>query len=216
VKKILLGLLALVALVIVGVLGMATTQPDVLHVERSLAMAATPADVFPFANDFQRFQDWQPWRDLDPDQQVDFSDPASGEGAWYTWKGNDDVGQGKMTVVSASLSDDRARVEHSLEFIAPWQAHADTAVTATAQGEGVTVTWSYDQDQDLMGKAMGLFMDMDSMLGGDFDKGLANLKPMAEEAATRRVEAERRAEAEAAAAAAMAEGAADDGGEGVE
>lgn len=205
-KKILFGLLAVVLLVIVGVVGVAMTKPDVIHMERSITAAATPADVFVHANDFTRFVEWSPWSDIDPHNKVAFSDPPSGEGAWYSWSGNAEVGSGKMTLTSATPN----AVVHHLAFITPFQSEADTTIAMTAKGDDqVEITWSYDQDADFTAKLMAVFMDMDAMLGPDYDKGLKSLKAKAEATAKQRIEAEAAAAVEAAAAAAADAAAAD-------
>lgn len=200
-KKILLGLLAVVVLAVLGVLGAAMTQPDTIHIERSTTVSATAADVFPYADDFKLFTSWIPWTELDPSQTVAYSDPTSGVGAWYTWEGNNQVGKGKMSHVSAEPT----KVVHQLEFIEPFASTASSSITMVDQADGkVKVTWAYDQDAGMMDKVMGLFMDMDAMIGADFEKGLAKLGPMVETAAAARIAAEQKAAEEAALAAAAA------------
>lgn len=204
-KKILLGLLAVVVLAVLGVVGLAMSKPDAIHVERSTTVTATVADVYPYANDFTLFTTWIPWTALDPGQKTAFSDPPTGVGAWYTWEGNEQVGKGKMTL----LSSEPAKVVHELEFIEPFPSKAQASVLVADAGPGkVKITWAFDQQADLMTKVMTVFMDMDAMLGADFEKGLANLGPMVESAAVARVAAEQKAAEEAAAAAAAAEAAA--------
>lgn len=176
-KKIALGALALVAVFVLVILILAATKPDQLHVERSLVMRGTPAEVFPYANDFTKFIVWMPWAELDPDQTVEFSDPPAGVGAWYTWSGNDDVGQGRMEVLSSAPDE----VVHKLEFIEPWASVAESTISMKVAGEDeVEVTWAFDQDANFGTKLMTVFMDMDSMLGADFAKGLSRLQPLVE------------------------------------
>lgn len=194
-KRVLMGLLALVVLAVVGVLGAAAMQPDQVHIERKLAMAATPADVFPYLNDLKKFVEWSPWQDRDPTQTMEFSEPSFGTGAWYAWKGNDQVGEGKMTITAVEPG---RKVDLDLEFIAPWQSKATVDYTLTPRPEGVEVVWGYDEQPAFTGKLFMMFMDMDAMLGADFEKGLASLKVKAEAAAAERVEAEARAAEEAA------------------
>ena len=92
------GVLALVVIAVVAV----SMQPAEAHVERSHVAAATPADVWPHISDMRAFVTWDPWSELDPDMAVEFSDPSSGPGAWYTWSGNQDVGSGKMTITAVT------------------------------------------------------------------------------------------------------------------
>ncbi len=201
-KKILIGIVAVIAVAIVAVFGMAMTRPDAVHVERSVTVAATPDDVFVYTNDLGKMDQWSPWAKLDPDQKVEVSDPSAGVGATYYWKGNDQVGEGRMTITESSVE----KVAMKLEFIAPWEGVSEVSLLATPVGDDQTkVTWTYDQQADLMAKVMGVFMDMDAMLGADYEKGLASMKPLIEQTAKERQEAEAAAKAaEEAAAAAQA------------
>lgn len=208
-KKILLGIAAVLGVGVLGFVGTVSMQPDVLVVERTVKVTASTADVMPEVTDLKAFVTWSPWTGRDPSQKVEYSEPSGGEGAWYTWSGNDAVGSGKMSV--ASVGD--MGVEYDLEFITPFAGKAKVPLTIKDAGGGeLEVTWGYEQDLDFAGKAMGLFMDMDAMLGGDFNQGLTNLKGKAEAAAVARVEAEKKAAAEKVAAekAAVEQGAADD------
>lgn len=199
-KNVLLGVVAVLVLLVLGVLGAAAMKPDTLHVERSATMAATPADLVPYVSDLHKWSEWNPWKDYDPAMKTTYSDPAAGVGAWYEWTGNEQVGHGKMAV--KSVAEDK--VTHDLEFFEPWQSKSVITFAFAADGAGTKVTWSMDEQQQFMGKVMGLFMDMDAMLGADFEKGLKKLQPLAEEASKARVEAEAKAKAEAEAAAAAA------------
>lgn len=198
-KKVLLGILAVVVLTLLGVVVAALAQPDTLRLSRSVVIAAAPADVFPLANDFDQWSKWNPWQDLDPAQKTTFSDARSGVGAWYSWEGNDQVGKGKMTITT---SEPNQKVGHHIEFIEPFASTADTELAFTPEGDNTKVTWSFESPNNFMGKVFGLFMDMEGLLGADFEKGLARLKPLAEAQAVARKDAEKAAaEAEAAATA---------------
>lgn len=179
-KKVVLGVVGVLGLAVVVVLGIAASKPDHLHVERKRVMQATPADVLPFANDFTKFTTWIPWTELDPDQTTTFSDPPTGVGAWYTWAGNDQVGEGRMEILVVEPD----RVVHQLEFIEPFASRASSTISIEDLGGGqVEVTWSLDEDPVGFGsKVMMVFMDMDAMLGADFEKGLARLQPLVEAA----------------------------------
>lgn len=205
IKKVLGGLAAVIALAVVGVVGAAAMQPDVIHVERSLLMAAQPADIQPHINDLKKFASWNPWGQMDPLQTVTYSEPAAGLGARYDWS-SAIVGTGSMTITKA----EPLAVDMRLVFTAPWQSEADANFILTPAGEQTKVTWTYDQQASFGDKAMSLVMNMDAMLGPDYEKGLASLKVIAEEGAKQRVAAEAQAKAdadadEAAAAQATAE-----------
>ncbi|MBL8614141.1 MAG: SRPBCC family protein [Deltaproteobacteria bacterium] len=196
IKKVLLGIGAVVAVAVVGVLGAAAMQPDVVHVERSLVMAAQPGDVHPHINDLKKFSAWNPWGQMDPLQKVTHSEPSAGLGARYDWS-SELVGTGSMTITKSEPE----AVHMRLVFTAPWQSEADANFLLKPEGDQTKVTWTYDQQADFGTKLMGLAMNMDSMLGPDYEKGLASLKVIAEEAATARKAAEAQAAADAKTAA---------------
>lgn len=176
-KKVALGVLGAFVLAIVVVLALAAGKPDTIHVERSLVMQGTPAHVLPYGNDFTKFVTWIPWTELDPSQKTEYSDPPAGVGAWYTWSGNDDVGSGRMELLSVEPN----AVTHKLEFIEPFASSAQSTLSMKPAGEGkVEVTWGFDQDADFGTKVMCVFMDMDKMLGADFEKGLGKLQKLVE------------------------------------
>jgi hypothetical protein len=174
-KKILLGVLVVVVVLVLGVVVAAMMQPDTYHVERSRTIDAPPSVVAPHLTDFRMWVEWNPWRELDPQMRLTYSDPASGEDAWYEWHGNDDVGSGKMTITD--IDDDS--VAYDLEFIEPFESKADTQITFEPEGTGTHVVWSMDADNDFMGKVFCLFMNMDAMIGADFERGLENLDRVA-------------------------------------
>jgi hypothetical protein len=199
--QVIAGVVGVFGLVGVVFLGAAMTQPDTTHIERSLVVAhATPADVYVLVGDFDNWVKWNPWQDLDPDQKTAVSSNPEGLGAWYTWEGNDDVGKGRMEIVQAEAP---AKIVQKLEFIEPFQSVATVTFSFTPEGEGTRVVWSYDANNDLMSKAFGMMVDMDEMLGADFEKGLGRLAPLAEVTAEARgaPEAAAKAAADAAAAA---------------
>ena len=209
-KKILLGIGAVLGVAILGVVGAASMQPDTVKVTRTVTAQATPADVMPHLTDFEKFVKWSPWSQRDPDAKNAFSDPPSGMNAWYSWEGNDDVGSGKMTLTSMSDTE----VVHHLEFFSPWAGEADAPFTVTPAGDDkVEISWSFVQDADFNAKMAGLFMDMDAMLGPDYEAGLATLKATAQADAKARIAAAEEAAAEAAAA---EQAAAAQAGEGIE
>ncbi len=200
-KKLLKIAAALLALGVGGVLVAASGQPDTYHVERSLTVAAAPADVFPYMNDYNKWPAWNPWQHIDPNQKMEISDPAFGVGAWNTWEGNSEVGKGKMSLVE---SVENEKTVHEMHFIEPFEDTGTVTFSLAAEGEQTRVTWAMDGGMNMMSKVMCMFMGgMDTMLAPQFDKGLATLKPLVEADAAARVEAERVA-AEAAAQAAAA------------
>ena len=201
--KILIGVAGVLALFVAVV----ATRPSAYHVERKLEVAA-PADlVFGVLNDLHQFAGvlvlfGSPWEKLDPNMQKTFEGPAAGVGQSYAWNGNKEVGKGKMTIEESVPGQ---KVAMKLEFVEPMTSTATCALTLAGTPTGSFVTWSMDGNHNLVGKAFGMFMNMDNMLGADIEKGLARLKTVAEDrqaaiAAAAQADADRAAAEEAAAA----------------
>ena len=193
-------------------LGAVMMQPAHAHIERSKVMNAAPSDVYPMVADLSTWPKWSPWADIDPNQKTAYSANPTGKGAWSTWEGNDDVGKGKMTLTDVV---ENQKVVEKLEFFEPFAAVATVTFTLTPEGDGTKVLWAYDAENAFMARAAGMFMNMDQMLGADFERGLNRLAPLVEATAVARREAEAAAAAaaaEAAAAAAATQMATDAGG----
>jgi len=162
-----------------GVLAMAATKPTHYHIERSATISAAPAAVFAHVNDFHAWEAWSPWEKIDPAMKRTFDGPPSGKDATYAWVGNDKVGEGKMTIIESQPD---ARVGIRLEFIKPFAETCQADFALAAEGEGTKVTWGMDGNHNYVSKIMCVFMDMDKMIGTDFEKGLGQLKSLAESA----------------------------------
>jgi hypothetical protein len=192
-KRIVLTLAVLVA----SLLGYAATKPDTYRVHRTLTMAAPAAVIFGQLEDFKAWGHWSPWDKLDPKMTKTFEGPEKGKGASFSWRGNDKVGKGKMTIVG---SEPPTSITYSLEFIEPFVAQATTRFELAPPADANTdVTWSMQGINSFAGKVFSVFMDMDKTIGRDFEIGLAGLKGLAEEAA-KKAAAEGKAAAEAKAA----------------
>ena len=192
-KKALIGLLIIIVALVVVI----STRPSTFHVERSIEIGA-PADI-PYAMiaDFHRWDGWSPWEKLDPNMKRTHEGPESGVGAKYHWVGNDDVGEGRMTITEAKPGES---VGIDLEFIAPMESKNTTTFTFASAGDGTKVTWAMDGNNNFVGKAFGLFMDIDAMVGADFQRGLENLKSTSEAEAEKKKQAEAEQPSEPAAA----------------
>ena len=175
-KKILLGLLVLIA----AILLFATTRPDTFHVERSATIAAPPEVVFARVAKFGEWNAWSPWAKLDPGMKQSFGGTDGTIGATYDWSGNSKVGKGRMTLAAIEPP---SRVVIKLEFLEPFASTSEASFTLASQGGGTRVTWAMDGPMNYLSKVMCLFMSMDKMIGGDFEKGLASLKTLSESAA---------------------------------
>jgi hypothetical protein len=166
-----------VAVLFVVLVAVVISRPDTYHVERSQTVGA-PADiVFAHVADFHAWADWSPWEKLDPSMKKSFEGPAQGAGASYAWEGSDQVGKGKMTLTEVLPP---SSLTIRLDFIEPFASTATTRFTFAGEGTGTKVTWAMEGQNDFMGKAFGMFMDMDKMIGADFEKGLGQLKTVVE------------------------------------
>jgi len=177
IKKMILGLLALIVLAIAGFCIVAAMQPNEVKVTRSTVIAAPPEKVFEQVNDFKNWPNWSPWEKLDPEMKKTISPSSSGKGASYHWVGNDQVGEGRMTIAESHPS---GHIKIDLEFIKPWEQKSVTDFSFKPEGDKTNVTWTMSMQNNFIGKAFGLLMDMDKMLGSDFEKGLAQMKSVAE------------------------------------
>lgn len=187
--------IAVVAIVVlVAILAVVVSmQPSSFKIERTATIAAPAEQVFEQVNDFHLWENWSPWAKLDPNMQTTYSGEAEGQDAEYAWKGNSDVGEGKMTIVK---SEPAKHIQIELEFLAPFAATNTTDFHFDEADGETTVKWSMSGERDFMTKAMTLVMDMDGMIGGDFEKGLAQLKAEAEGQADSEAKAEPAGEAE--------------------
>ena len=173
IKKFLIAL----ALIIVVLAIVIATRPADFRITRTATIAAPPAAVFAQVNDFHKWEAWSPWAKLDPAMKTTYEGPANGPGTIYTWMGNNEVGQGKMTITESHPSD---LIRIQLEFLKPIAATNTADFTFQPEGSQTLVNWTMTGTNNFMGKAFNLFMNMDKMVGGDFEKGLAQLKAAVE------------------------------------
>jgi len=166
-------LVILILVLIAGILGYAATKPGQMHVERSTVINAPAAKIFALINDFHQWPQWSPWEKLDPQMKKTLSGPTSGPGSIYEWEGNSDVGKGRMEITGSS---EPSNVTIKLDFLEPYEAHNVTTFALLPSGDQTSVRWVMDGPSPYMMKVMSVFMNMDKMIGDDFDKGLANLK----------------------------------------
>lgn len=167
-------------LIILGVLALfliyVATRPAAFTITRSTIIAATPDELFPYANDLHRFQDWSPWAKLDLNSKLTFDGPENGVGSSLAWAGNSKVGEGKMTITDTQPPQ---VVNMKLEFLKPMKATNTTKFSFTPDAQGTLVTWSMSGENGFMGKLFGVIVNCDKMVGGQFEQGLANLKALA-------------------------------------
>ncbi len=169
IRIILLGLVALVAFI--------QSRPATFHVERSVTIAASNEAVFAILDDFHHWGAWSPWEKLDPGMTRSYGGAERGVGATYHWSGNDKVGVGSMAITSEQPD---SKIGIQLEFLKPFKASNVATFALAPDGAGTKVTWGIDGKNNFISKAMCLFTSMDKMMGPDFERGLGNLKGIAE------------------------------------
>lgn len=167
-------ILLAVALVVVT---FASTRPNDFSVKRAIEIKAAPDKVFALIDDFRQWPKWSPWEKLDPNLKRTLSGTESGRGSVYEWEGDKKVGAGRMEILDSVPP---SRIDIKLSFLRPFKAENRTTFTITPVGGGSRVLWEMAGTSNLMFKVMGMFMSMDKMVGGDFERGLAAMKAEAE------------------------------------
>ena len=170
-----IGAYVVVALIAI-VLGLAAMKPDTFQVQRSASIEAPPEKVVGLISDFHRWASWSPWEKLDPAMNRTYSGPASGKGSVYEWEGNSKVGKGRMELLDVTPE----KVTIKLDFIRPFEGHNMAEFAVQPQGGASQVNWSMRGPMPFISKVMCVFVTMDKMVGGDFERGLANMKAAAE------------------------------------
>jgi hypothetical protein len=172
-KKILIAVAVLVVLFVIIV----ALQPSEFRVARSATVSAPSPAVFAQVNDFHKWEAWNPWGKIDPAMKQTYEGAAAGTGAIYTWTGNNEVGEGRMTITESRPSE---LIRINLEFFKPFAANSSAEFTFKPEGNQTAVTWSMAGQNNFMAKAIHLFINMDKMIGGQFEKGLASMKSIVE------------------------------------
>jgi uncharacterized protein YndB with AHSA1/START domain len=172
------GLLVVAVGIFAAVVAM---QPNDFRIGRSIEINAPAAAVFPHVNDFHKWEKWNPWIELDPNAKYTHEGNPQGEGAIYRWAGNDDVGEGSMTIVESKPSE---RIKIRLDFIKPMEDTADVFFTFVPASESspdkTKVTWEMTGEYNFFGKAICLVMQMEKEMIKQLDKGLATMKQAVE------------------------------------
>jgi uncharacterized protein YndB with AHSA1/START domain len=165
------------AIAIAAVLILAATRPDTFSVQRATTVKAPAEKIFPLISDFHQWGDWSPYEHKDPAMKRTYSGAASGKGAVYAWDGNRNVGSGRMEILDASAP---SKIVIKLDFFTPFEGHNTAEFTMLPQGDGTNLTWLMYGPAPFMAKIMHVFMNIDNMVGKDFEIGLANLKRLTE------------------------------------
>ena len=165
-----------VALAIVMIL--AARKPDSFSVRREIKVQAAPERIFSLIDDFHRWGSWSPWENKDPAMKRSFGGPANGRGAVYAWDGNKSVGSGRMEILESSPA---SKILIKLDFFKPFEGHNTAEFTLLPQGGATHVIWLMHGPASLMSRVMQVFVNLDHMIGKDFEVGLANLKQRTEQ-----------------------------------
>ena len=170
-------LLGVAAVGIAAVLGIAATKPNEFRVRRSKRIETPPDRIIPHLIDFRKWTAWSPWEKLDPNLKRTHSGSASGKGAIYDWEGNGKAGKGRMEITEVSAPN---HVTIAIHFIKPFEARNTVEFLLQPNGGGTDVTWSMSGPNPFVMKVMGVFTNMDTMIGKDFEMALTELKAVAE------------------------------------
>lgn len=169
---VLLGVLLTFAIILIA----ASTKPDTVHYERTIVINARPDRILSEIDDFHKWTAWSPWDKLEPDMKRTYSGASRGVGAKYAWEGKKKAGAGNMEM--AEVTADSVKLD--LNFIKPWEAHCIARFKTTSEGQGTRLTWTMDGPNTYMGKVFSLVVNMDKIIGKDFETGLAAIKQQAE------------------------------------
>lgn len=172
-------IILLVLVLLIAFLVYVATRPGSFTIKRSILIRAKPADIYPYIASFrpEGWGKWSPWEKLDPDLKRTYSGSPSGVGSIYEWEGNKQVGAGRMEIHHAEAP---SSAEIRLDFLRPFRATNDVQFHLIDEGDETCVTWKMAGALSYPMKMMHLFMDMDTLVGKDFDKGLADLKTVSE------------------------------------
>ena len=174
-------IIAIIAVVLAAaiaiILILAATKPNTFSVRRAITVKAPPEKIFPLINDFHQWGSWSPYEHKDPAMKRSYSGAASGKGAVYAWDGNKNVGSGRMEILEASVP---SKIVIKLDFFTPFEGHNTAEFTMLPQGDATHITWVMYGPASLMSKVMQVFMNVDRMVGKDFEVGLANIKTISE------------------------------------
>ena len=167
----------IVVVSVAALLVFAATKPGTFRVQRTTNIIAPREKIFPYINDFHNWGAWSPYERLDPAMRKTYSGAASGKGAVYEWAGNGKVGTGRMQITDTAPP---SKITIKLDFAKPIEGHYIAEFTLEPTGGSTTVTWAVYGPASFISKVMQVFLSMDSLLGKDFEAGLANLKLVAE------------------------------------
>jgi uncharacterized protein YndB with AHSA1/START domain len=167
----------ILAIAIAAVLVLAATKPDTLRVQRAINIKAPAENIFPLISDFHQWRNWSPYEGKDPAMKRTYGGAERGNGATYAWDGDKNVGSGRMEILEATAP---SRIIIKLDFFKPFEGHNTAEFTMLPQGDGTHVTWVMHGPANFMSRLIQVFINLDNMIGRDFEAGLAKLKTITE------------------------------------
>jgi uncharacterized protein YndB with AHSA1/START domain len=176
-SEVLVIIAVILAVAIAAVLILAATKPTTLRVQRSVSINAPPERIFSLISDFHQWVTWSPYEQKDPAMKRTYSGTERGRGAVYAWDGDKNVGSGRMEILEASAPQ---KIVIKLDFFTPIEGHNTAEFTMLPQGDGTHVTWLMHGPANFMSRLIQVFMNLDNLIGKDFEAGLANLKTITE------------------------------------
>ena len=176
-SEVLVIIAVILAVAIAAVLILAATKPTTLRVQRSVSINAPPERIFSLISDFHQWVTWSPYEQKDPAMKRTYSGTERGRGAVYAWDGDKNVGSGRMEILDVSAP---SKIVIKLDFFKPFEGHNTAEFTMLPQGDGTHVTWLMHGPANFMSRLIQVFMNLDNMIGKDFEAGLANLKTITE------------------------------------
>lgn len=167
----------ILAIVIAAILVLAAMKPDKLRVQRAINIKAAAETIFPLISDFHQWRAWSPYEEKDPAMKRTYGGADRGKGATYAWDGDRNVGSGRMEILEAAAP---SRVVIKLDFFTPFEGHNTAEFTMLPQGDGTHVTWLMHGPANFVSRLIQVFINLDNMIGRDFEAGLAKLKTLTE------------------------------------
>ena len=175
--KVIAVIAGVLVIAVAVVLILAATKPDAFSVRRAITVNVPPERIFSLIDDFHQWGNWSPYENKDPAMKRTYSGAASGRGAIYAWDGDKNVGSGRMEILDASSP---SKIVIKLDFFTPFEGHNVAEFTMLPQGDATNVTWLMHGPAPFLSKVMQVFINFDTMIGKDFEIGLANLKKLTE------------------------------------
>jgi uncharacterized protein YndB with AHSA1/START domain len=167
----------ILALAVAVILGLAATKPGTIRVQRAIEIKAAAEKIYPLISDFHQWVAWSPYEKKDPAMKRTYGGADHGKGATYAWDGDSNVGSGRMEILEVTPP---SKVVIKLDFFTPFEGHNTAEFTMLPQGDGTHVTWTMHGPAHFMSRLIQVFVNLDNMIGRDFEAGLANLKTLTE------------------------------------